>query len=160
MHCNGAIVRWLSEAVDRGVVDGLGGPSYGKYARCSLLAIPFQSTLNSPAMPHPQPSLTRLLAALAMALVALPLSLAQAQEWTRFRGPNGSGVSDAKTIPVSWSEDDYRWRIKLPGEGHAAPVVWGDRLFTTCADAASGERYLCCIDTRPASIRRRGDAPR
>ncbi len=31
---------------------------------------------------------------------------ASAQDWSRFRGPNGSGVSDATTVPVKWSEKD------------------------------------------------------
>ncbi len=32
-----------------------------------------------------------------------------ADEWNRFRGPNGSGVSDAKTVPVEWRKDDYNF---------------------------------------------------
>jgi outer membrane protein assembly factor BamB len=61
-----------------------------------------------------------------------------AQEWTRFRGPNGSGVSPATTIPVQWSEKDYRWRVEFPGVGHSSPVVWGDRVFVTSAKADGG----------------------
>ena len=67
------------------------------------------------------------------------------QEWTRFRGPNGSGISDAATIPVSWGPNDYVWKAKLPGIGHSSPVLWGERLFITSSDAASGERHLICF---------------
>jgi hypothetical protein len=30
-------------------------------------------------------------------------------EWTRFRGPNGSGVSEAVTVPAKWTERDYNF---------------------------------------------------
>src|SRR5687768_10098044 len=47
-----------------------------------------------------------------------------AQEWTRFRGHNGSGVS-ASRFPVVWTDDVFLWKIELPGKGHSSPVVWG-----------------------------------
>ena len=33
-----------------------------------------------------------------------------AAEWTRFRGPNGTGVAENADVPVTWTEDDYKWR--------------------------------------------------
>ncbi|MBI86118.1 MAG: hypothetical protein CMJ81_23220 [Planctomycetaceae bacterium] len=71
-----------------------------------------------------------------------------AQEWTRFRGPNGSGISDAKSIPSRWTKDDFNWKVAIPGSGHSSPVVWGNRLFLTSADEASGTCSLRCIDTQ------------
>ena len=53
---------------------------------------------------------------------------AQGQEWTRFRGPNGQGISDARTIPVKWTEKDYNWKVKLPAGGHGSPV-WVNGLL-------------------------------
>ena len=52
-----------------------------------------------------------------------------AEQWTRFRGPNGSGVSQATTIPTRWTSKDYHWRVKLPGIGYSSPVVWGQKIF-------------------------------
>jgi len=69
-------------------------------------------------------------------LTLATLSL-NAQEWTRFRGPNGTGLSDAKTIPVKWSDTDYNWKVKLPGGGHSSPVLWGGRIFLSAADAGN-----------------------
>jgi hypothetical protein len=37
----------------------------------------------------------------------LPCVGSIAEEWTRFRGPNGSGISTATGLPITWSEDDY-----------------------------------------------------
>ncbi len=67
-------------------------------------------------------------------------------EWTRFRGPNGSGISDATTIPTQWTEKDYNWKVKLPGVGHSSPVVWGRRIFVTSGDPESGKHSVCCLD--------------
>ena len=67
---------------------------------------------------------------------------AKDDEWTRFRGPNGTGHGQAKGLPVQWTDKDYAWKVKLPGVGHASPVLWGERLFTTCADEGDGGHEL------------------
>lgn len=85
---------------------------------------------------------------LAMILGAAALAIgASAQEWTRFRGPNGAGVS-ALAIPARWSEDVCAWRVDLPGAGHSSPVVWGDRLFVTTAEQEGARRLVLCLDVR------------
>jgi outer membrane protein assembly factor BamB len=39
--------------------------------------------------------------------------------------------------PLAWSEtSNVRWKTRLPGPGHASPVVWGDRIFVLSAIAA------------------------
>jgi len=69
------------------------------------------------------------------------------QEWARFRGPNGTGRSEAKTIPTTWTEKDYNWNVKLPGgSGHSSPVVWGDKVFLLSADPDTATRYMLCYD--------------
>jgi len=81
---------------------------------------------------------------LAGSLVLLLGALAAAQEWTRFRGPNGTGASQAKGIPVTWTEKDYNWKVEIPGVGHSSPVVWGERVFVMSADPDDATRYLLC----------------
>ncbi len=78
-------------------------------------------------------------------LSILPVS-AEEDLWTRFRGPNGTGISNAKTVPVSWTDEDYNWKIELPAPGHSSPVVWGDRIFVTCGDPATALRTLLCVE--------------
>ena len=54
-----------------------------------------------------------------LTLIAGLCADSQAQEWTRFRGPNGSGISAATGIPVRWTDvnegddgnEDYRSRL-------------------------------------------------
>lgn len=69
-----------------------------------------------------------------------------AQEWTRFRGPNGTGESEARTIPATWTERDYNWKVAVPGVGHSSPVLWGDRLFIMSADPKDATRFALCYD--------------
>lgn len=70
---------------------------------------------------------------------------AAAENWTRFRGPNGQGISAAKTIPAKWSPQGYNWKIELPGGGHSSPVVWDDQVFVTCADEKARKGILLCV---------------
>jgi outer membrane protein assembly factor BamB len=89
------------------------------------------------------------LSVLFVAALQLPVS---AQEWTRFRGPNGTGISDATTIPATWTDADYKWNIDLPGTGHSSPVVWGTKLFVTACEEKTSTRLLLCISTTDGSV--------
>lgn len=68
-----------------------------------------------------------------------------AENWPRFRGPNGQGISRATTVPTKITEDQFNWRVRLPGSGHGSPVVWGNRIFLVCAKK-SAERLVVCLD--------------
>ncbi len=72
-------------------------------------------------------------------------------EWARFRGPDGAGISPAAGIPVKWTEQDYKWKAKLPGTGHSSPVVWGDKVFITCADRETAQRIILCLKAADGS---------
>ena len=85
---------------------------------------------------------------LAFAATLATLSTVQAQEWTRFRGPNGTGHSPATTIPTQWTEEDYQWKVELPGTGHSSPVIWGSKAFLTCSMGPGGGMILLCLNTK------------
>lgn len=74
-----------------------------------------------------------LLAKLALCIIVLPgTSLLFSQDWPRFRGPNGSGLSPStKDIPTNWKDVNIKWKLKLPGPGHSSPIVVDDKLFLT-----------------------------
>jgi len=84
--------------------------------------------------------------------VFLLVSVAQGQEWPRFRGPNGQGISYDKTIPVKWTEKDYNWKVELSGEGHSSPVVWGDKVFVTCGDQKAGRGMLLALNVSDGKV--------
>ncbi len=94
---------------------------------------------------------------LVVSLVLSLSSAALAQEWTRYRGPNGAGQSEERSIPTQWTEKDYNWRVKLPGLGHGSPVVWGDRIFLLSADPETAERHLLCLSAGDGSTLWRKD---
>jgi outer membrane protein assembly factor BamB len=94
----------------------------------------------------------RLAGCTAVALLVW-VSTSAAQEWTRFRGPNGTGLSDCKTIPVQWTDADIRFKVRLPAAGHSSPVLWGDKLFLTGADDdATAQRSVFCLDARDGRL--------
>lgn len=84
---------------------------------------------------------------------------ASAGEWNRFRGPNGSGVSNATTVPVEWDGGDHNWVVELPGQGHSSPVAWGEHVFVTCADEESKTRTVVCLNADDGSEFWRKDVP-
>lgn len=88
---------------------------------------------------------------ISVVLLGLLLQVAEAQEWSRFRGPNGSGIGEAK-LPATWTESDYRWNVELPGLGHSCPVLWGDKLFLTSADSDSGDRFVLCYQASDGKL--------
>ena len=52
-------------------------------------------------------------------------------EWSRFRGPNGSGVSEAANVPIEFGPaNKLAWRLALP-RGHSSPIIYGDRIYLT-----------------------------
>jgi outer membrane protein assembly factor BamB len=98
-----------------------------------------------------------LLAAISLTFAAT--STAEAQEWTRFRGPNGSGQSEATTIPAVWNAQDELFKTKLPGTGNSSPVLWGDKVFLLSADPDNGTRYVLCLSAVDGKILWQRDYP-
>ncbi len=108
---------------------------------------------------------TRLAWVISWGLIAgLPLT-AQASDWLRFRGPNGSGVCpDPQPTPVSWSDStNLKWKLKLPGPGSSSPIVVGNRVLLTCwtgygtdaqdpGDQQNLKRHLICVDRTTGQI--------
>jgi outer membrane protein assembly factor BamB len=75
---------------------------------------------------------------------------ADAQDWPRFRGPNGSGVAIARNLPTEFGpKTNLAWRIATPA-GISSPIVAGGRVFLTgfegdhlitwCLSLKSGQR--------------------
>jgi outer membrane protein assembly factor BamB len=76
--------------------------------------------------------MTRLLPIASFALVVCVALQARAGDWTQFRGPGGTAVSDEKDLPVTWSDmEGLRWKADLPGRGLSNPVISGGKVFLT-----------------------------
>lgn len=92
-------------------------------------------------MPRPR------LATIVIAGIFVVATTAAAADWTRFRGPNGTGVASGTTIPVQFKEGDgILWKLPLRGVGNSSPVISRGRLFLQSAGADGNDRFLICLD--------------
>jgi outer membrane protein assembly factor BamB len=54
--------------------------------------------------------------------------------WAQWRGPLANGTAPDANPPLEWNESkNVKWKAKIPGEGTATPIVWGDRVFILTA---------------------------
>ncbi len=54
--------------------------------------------------------------------------------WPHWRGPLANGVAPEADPPIEWdAETAPRWKVAVPGEGHATPIIWGDHIFVLSA---------------------------
>lgn len=90
---------------------------------------------------------TQHVSALVLSILVLSSSLSRADNWPRFRGPNGTGISPDKNIPTQFSDKDgVLWKTPLPGTGNSSPIVWENNLFLQAAPSKE-VRQLLCINT-------------
>ncbi|MBO94539.1 MAG: hypothetical protein CMI32_06545 [Opitutales bacterium] len=98
------------------------------------------------------PILILLLMALAACQESLP------DEWSRFRGPNGSGVTESTNLPVRLGPElNVIWKTPLP-PGHSSPVLDGQRVFLTAVDGDILTTF--CLDRETGEVLWRREAPR
>ncbi len=73
-----------------------------------------------------------------------------AENWPQFRGPTGLGYTSEKKLPLTWNGktgENLRWKAPLPktDNAYSSPVVWGDRVFVTCAVNNPLEHHVLCF---------------
>ncbi len=92
----------------------------------------------------------------ASLLVVTPASA----DWTRFRGPNGSGISSSEAPTEFGADKNLKWKLELPGQGVSSPIVVGDKVFVTCYSGYGFEdgeiedlkRHLICADRKSGKL--------
>src|SRR5262245_35432955 len=100
-----------------------------------------------------------LIAAAIVALLAtVTADVPDPEGWSRFRGPNGSGISTSTHLPVEFGpERNMIWKTDLPF-GHSSPALTRDRIFLT---ATRGETLVTiCLDRRSGRVLWEREAPR
>ena len=98
-------------------------------------------------------SLTAVVAAFTLFTYQYGNGQVVSEDWPRFRGPNGTGISGATTVPIRWTEEDYNWVVNLPGKGHGSPVIVGANLFVLCGDPETATRTVVCVAVASGQIR-------
>jgi len=54
--------------------------------------------------------------------------------WHQWRGPEANGFAPHADPPLEWDKDtNIKWKVEVPGDGDATPIVWGDRIFILTA---------------------------
>ena len=91
---------------------------------------------------------------LATSLILLTVtSRSSAEDWTRFRGPNGQGISEEKNLPLEWSEDsNIVWKTPISGTGWSSPIVHGDHIFMTSAEDEGASCRVICVNRSSGKI--------
>jgi outer membrane protein assembly factor BamB len=82
------------------------------------------------------------------------VSTVHAEPWSRFRGPNGTGIADGQNIPVEFDlERGVLWKTPIPGDGNSSPMVWDKHIFLQTSNNKGQERLLICLDATNGKIR-------
>lgn len=74
-------------------------------------------------------------------------ALLAASDWTQFRGPDVSGVSEKAKPPVTFDgAKSIAWKAPLPGRGLSSPLVIGDRVYVSAASGVKQEQlHVICF---------------
>jgi len=73
--------------------------------------------------------------------------------WPTFRGPDGSGISEAKNLPVTWNVEtgeNIKWKSEISLPGHNSPIYWENHLFLTGANET--ERKVYCFHKEDGTL--------
>ena len=98
----------------------------------------------------------------ALFTASLSLSTVAAEDWSQFRGPNGTGVSITTGLPTEFGpEKNVVWKTPLP-PGHSSPVLTRNRIFIT---AHSNEKenhklFVICLDRQSGKPLWQREVPR
>src|SRR5437868_5251466 len=95
---------------------------------------------------------------------------ARGEEWPRFRGPTGQGLTSETDLPTIWGGKENKniaWKKPLPpvaAKGRAdnnqsSPIIWGDKVFVTTVYWPMGtpqsefpEQHLTCHKLTDGSV--------
>lgn len=87
---------------------------------------------------------------------------AQTDQWARFRGPNGTGVSSTTGLPSEFGPlTGVVWKTPLP-PGHSSPVLTPTRIFVTAhtADRQNYTLWVLGLDRRTGKVLWQREVPR
>ena len=76
----------------------------------------------------------------------------QAENWMRFRGPSGQGISSETELPVTWTtKNNIKWKTDLPGKGWSSPIVFKEHVFLTASTEEGVSCQVICINRKDGS---------
>ena len=81
------------------------------------------------------------------AVLTFPTQAELKSNYPFFRGAEGIGISYQKNTLTDWNGTTGKnlvWKVKVPKPGFSSPILWGNQLFVTGADAKA--RVVYCYD--------------
>jgi outer membrane protein assembly factor BamB len=103
----------------------------------------------------------------ACCAILLGFSLARAQDWPQWRGPNRDGKVPGFAAPATWPKQlTQKWKVSVGGGVDSSPALVGGKLYVfarqgaeeiiLCLDAATGKElwrdaYACPAVTGPSA---------
>ena len=93
----------------------------------------------------------KLVRKLLLSIVATS-SVAKADDWAQWRGPDRTGLSKETGLAQQWPAKgpETVWRVDHVGQGYSAVAVRGDRLFTQ--GNIDGQGFVLCLNTQNGSV--------
>lgn len=78
--------------------------------------------------------------------------LCSADDWPQWRGPEGTGVSREKGVPIVWHESRaIVWKCPLPEWGTSTPAILGQTIFVT-THTADDKLFLLRVDKKTGTV--------
>lgn len=97
------------------------------------------------------------LSMLTVIALAAGLPLAMSADWSRFRGPNGSGVAEGALPKID--PEEPLWKVDVPGRGAGSPIVVGNRVLLQTASSDGNTRTLLCLSAADGKTIWKKDLP-
>jgi outer membrane protein assembly factor BamB len=98
----------------------------------------------------------------ALLIFSLALTSVAAEDWTQFRGPNGTGVSVSTGLPTEFGPDkNVVWMTPVP-PGHSSPVLTRNKIFLTAHtnEKENHRLMVICLDRQTGKPLWQRDVPR
>jgi len=90
---------------------------------------------------------TQWIRCLVLVAIAIWLPVVEADDWSRFRGPNGTGVSSEKGLPEAIDVDrNLQWKI-IAGKGSSSPIVVSANVYFTSYQGDQRSLHCCELAT-------------
>ncbi len=71
-----------------------------------------------------------------------------AEDWSGFRGEDGTGYVPQADLPERWSDADYAWQVDLGAKDVGSPIIRGGKVFLLSSDPDSSERRVVALDLK------------
>jgi outer membrane protein assembly factor BamB len=95
----------------------------------------------------------RLLCTTALWSLTACLLMGGTDQWPQFRGPGGDGLSQAKGLPLTWSETSHvKWKTAIHGRAWSSPVLWDDQIWLSTATEDGRELSALCLDRNTGAV--------